>query len=72
MCELVLAIFGCIAIYKIADADDDQASPIPWTIVMVLATIAAVAVLPWPFLRVVIAVAGVFMAMIGYKMVTDR
>lgn len=69
MLELLLMIAAVVAMARIASADGH--SPWLWGIVTVAACLAS-AVIPLPFVRVLIAFVVVFVAMMVYKGVKDR
>ena len=66
MFEIILAAPMVGTMAKIADADNQ--SPWLWGGVAILATIAAIALFPIPYLRVVLSFIGTIVAMIVYKM----
>lgn len=69
MIEIALGITLCVAMGKIASADDQ--SGILWGFLTFLIVLASMAI-PLPFLRVLIACAIAFVAFILWKTVADR
>ena len=70
MLELIVASAVVVAMVKIAGADDQ--SPLLWGGIAFLLTAACVVLIPLPFIRVGIAFALSFVAMIAYKVLKDR
>lgn len=71
MLELVMIAAACIAMYRIADADE-QASPVIWSVITLLICIAAIAFAPLPLIRIGLALLVAFLVMTGYKIAADR
>jgi hypothetical protein len=68
--ELILGIVLCFAMAKIASADDQ--SGILWGVLTFVILLGCGMLIPWPFVRVLIAGAVTFVAMIAWKAVADR
>lgn len=64
MFELVIAIAGCVAMGKIADADGRSA--LRWGLITAGFCFVAFAI-PWPFLRIILACFLAFVAMMVAK-----
>ena len=71
MLEIVMIVAACVAMYRIADADEG-ASTMLWTLITLLLCIAAIMFVPLPLIRIGLALFIAFIAMIGYKVATDR
>jgi hypothetical protein len=69
MLELIVGLLAVIAMAKVASADNQ--SPIIWGSVTLLLVIGCLFI-PMPFLRVGLAFALAFVAMIGFKVATNR
>jgi hypothetical protein len=70
MIEIILGIVMCVAMAKIASADDQ--SGILWGVLSFVILLGCGMVIPWPYVRVLIAGGAAFVAMIGWKMIADR
>ena len=70
MFELILIAIMVGAIVKIASADDQ--SPLAWGGVALLLGIACCMIVPFPFIRVLLAGMLTFGAMIGYKVMANK
>jgi hypothetical protein len=68
--EFILGIVMCFAVAKIASADDQ--SGILWGILAFVILLGSCMVIPWPFVRVLIAGVAAFVAMIAWKAIADR
>lgn len=71
MLEIIMIVVACVAMYRIADADE-QASPVLWTVITLLICIASIAFLPLPMIRIGLALLVAFLLMMGYKVAADR
>lgn len=69
MLELFIAVMAIVAMCRIASADDQ--SPIIWGAVTFLLVFGSFFI-PMPFLRIGLAFVLALVAMIGYKLATDR
>jgi hypothetical protein len=69
MLELIVGVLAIVAMGKIASADNQ--SPIIWGSVTLLLVIGCMFI-PMPFLRVGVAFVLAFVAMIGFKVATNR
>ena len=69
MLEIIVGIMAVVAMAKVASADNQ--SPIIWGSVTFVLVIACLFI-PMPFLRVGLAFVLAFVAMIGYKVATNR
>ena len=70
MIELALAVAACVVMGKIAATDNH--SGIVWGGVCAGLCVGSFFVIPWPFLRVGMAVGAAFVGMIAYKMIASR
>ena len=69
MLEIIVGIMAVVAMAKVASADNQ--SPIIWGSVTLVLVIACLFI-PMPFLRVGLAFVLAFVAMIGFKVATNR
>ncbi|MBI1336473.1 MAG: hypothetical protein GC164_05875 [Phycisphaera sp.] len=69
MLEIILGIGACVVMAKVASADDQ--SGVLWFFVTFALCIGALFI-PLPFIRMLIAGIVAFVAMVGYKVMTNR
>jgi hypothetical protein len=70
MIELLIIIALIVGISRMAEADN--MSGVKWGAITMLACIVAVAIIPLPFIRVLIAGVGVFAGMVAVKGAASR